>query len=82
MEPLSTLLIAARGAMSTSEVAALAGVSVRSIQAWESGKIPKWESLYVLADVLKVSDVRRRKITLAWEKQKAAANAKRRGVMS
>lgn len=84
MQPsLSSLLIAARGALSTSEVAARAGVSVRSIQAWESGRLPTRTSLgmFLAAMMPRRSHVRDR-IEAAWRCEKAAQNAKRRGVQS
>lgn len=84
MQPsLSSLLVAARGARSTQEVADAAGVSVRSIQAWESGKLPTRVSLAVfLAAMVPQRSPARDRIEAAWRREKAAQNAKRRGVQS
>ena len=66
--------------MSTTEVAALAGVSVRSIQAWEAGKLPSPSAMDKLHKAFGQRKAAWRQIEIAWRHEKAAANAKRRGV--
>jgi len=80
--PLSSLLCAARGALSTSEVAARAGVSVRSIQHYEAGRLPRRAVLLKVLSACRCGAPAKAAILAAWEREKAAANAKRRGVVS
>ncbi len=78
--PLSSLLCAARGALSTSEVATRAGISIRSVQLWESGKLPSKARLGAFLRACRCGGDAKALILSAWEKQKAAANMARRGV--
>ena len=78
--PLSSLLCAARGALTTSEVAARSGFSIRSIQHWEAGRLPTKARLTKLIRACRCGDEAKALILAAWERQKAAVHAARRGV--
>jgi hypothetical protein len=78
--PLSALLCAARGALTTSEVAARAGVHIRSIQNWEAGKLPTKAALSKVIRACRCGGEAKAVILAAWDRQKAAANLARRGV--
>ena len=78
--PLSALLCAARGALTTSEVAARAGVHIRPIQNWEAGKLPSKVGLAKVIRACRCGGEAKTVILAAWDRQKAAANMARRGV--
>jgi transcriptional regulator with XRE-family HTH domain len=80
MNPLSLadLLVAARGPLTTAEIARRAAVSIRSIQLWESGRLPARASLVRLMRACRCDSYGRAVIVAAWEGQKAAAHAARR----
>jgi len=75
---LADLLVAARGALTTAEIARRAAVSIRSIQLWESGRLPARASLVRLLRACRCDLSARASIVAAWERQKAAAHAARR----
>ena len=78
MNTLADLLVAARGPLTTAEVARRAALSIRSIQLWESGRLPARASLGRLMRACRCESAARAVIVAAWEKQKAAAHAARR----
>jgi len=78
MTTLSDLLVAARGALTTAEVARRAACSIRSVQLWERGQLPERASLGRIMRACRCESAARALIVAAWERQKAAAHAARR----